>query len=229
MSSSEHLNQSLDLDNDYVVIKEIQVDQGQEPVRIDKYLFNRLENTSRNRIQVAASASCIHVNAQPVKSNYKVKPGDSISVIIPEPPKRYDLKPENIPLEIVFEDDHVMVINKPAGLVVHPGVGNHEGTLVNGLLYHFSELPQRDEMDRPGIVHRLDKDTSGLMVIAKTEFALTHLAKQFFDKTITRRYAALISIRSPFLYNQAHFVRDWGFKIQLLTSIRMLKSQDFGM
>lgn len=171
----------------------IQADQGQTPIRIDKFLVDKLPRVSRNRIQQAARANCILVSGKSVKSNYKVKPGDDISLVLAFPPSDVELKPENIPLNILFEDEYLCVINKPAGLVVHPGIGNPSGTLVNALLYHFKNLPNADEdRSRPGLVHRLDKNTSGLMVIAKDEEAMTHLAKQFFDRTIRRSYVALV-------------------------------------
>ena len=167
------------------------VDKGQAPLRIDKYLMNRIENATRNKIQAAAKDGSIYVNDAPVKQNYKVKPFDKIRVLFEHPPYEYLLTPENIPLEIVYEDDEVLVINKPAGMVVHPGHGNYSGTLINALVYHFENLPNNSS-ERPGLVHRIDKDTSGLLVIAKTEQAMTHLSKQFFDKTSEREYLALV-------------------------------------
>lgn len=168
-------------------------DRGQEPLRIDKFLVIRLENTSRNRIQNAADAGCILVNGKAVKSNYRIKPLDEISVVLPYKPMKFDLKPEPIPLSVLYEDDDVLVVNKPAGLVVHPGLGNFSGTLVNALLHHFQQLPTpADEPFRPGLVHRIDKFTSGILVVAKQEYAMTHLAKQFFDHSIQRRYLALV-------------------------------------
>lgn len=169
------------------------VDKGQDLLRIDKFLHSRLENTSRNKIQNAAAAGNILVNEIPVKSNYKVKPLDVISIVMAHPPRDKTIVPENIPLNILYEDDDVVVINKEAGMVVHPGHGNYTGTLVHALAYHFGQLPSmQNETPRPGLVHRLDKDTSGIMVIAKTEFAMTHLAKQFFDRTTKRVYLALV-------------------------------------
>lgn len=172
----------------------ISVDKGQSMVRIDKFLFDRLAHTSRNRIQTAAKAGSILVNSKPVKSNYKVKPLDEISIVLPYPVREFELVAEDIPLTILYEDDHLMVVNKQAGLVVHPGHGNYTGTLVNGLVYHFEQLPKgkTKENHRPGLVHRLDKNTSGVMVIAKTEEALTLLARQFFDRTTERTYHALV-------------------------------------
>ena len=169
------------------------MDAGQEPMRIDKFLVNRIERASRNRIQNAARAGSILVNGKEVKPNYRVKPHDEISIVLAEPPREIELLPENIPLDIIFEDKYLIVLNKPAGLVVHPGYGNYTGTLVNALVYHFENLPDRSEQQhRPGLVHRLDKDTSGLIVIAKEEYTMTHLAKQFFDRTIKRTYHALV-------------------------------------
>ena len=152
------------------------VDKGQEPLRIDKFLMNRIENATRNKIQKAAKDGYIRVNENSVKSSYKVKSGDKIKILFTHPPYENLLTPENIDLDIVFEDESIIIINKPSGLVVHPGHGNYSGTLINGLLYHFKNLPNNSS-DRPGLVHRIDKDTSGLIVIAKTEKAMTFLAK----------------------------------------------------
>ncbi|MBL4706250.1 MAG: RluA family pseudouridine synthase, partial [Flavobacteriales bacterium] len=168
-------------------------DKGQEPLRIDKFLLDRVPNTSRNRLQVAAKNGNILVNKLPVKSNYKVKPDDEISIVLPYPIREIELIPEDIPIDIVYEDDEVLVLNKQAGIVVHPGYGNYSGTLVNALVYHFENLPNgKEHTGRPGLVHRLDKNTTGIMVIAKTEDALTHLAKQFFDRTSKRQYNAIV-------------------------------------
>lgn len=171
----------------------LDVDKGQRPLRIDKYLVGKLENISRNRIQNAAGAGNILVNNKPVKSNYKVKPADTISIVMSYPPREIEIIPENIPLDILYEDEQVIVLNKKAGMVVHPGHGNLTGTLVNALYYHFKDLPlfQSGEI-RAGLVHRLDKDTSGLLVIAKTDMAHNHLAKQFFNRTIGRKYLAIV-------------------------------------
>jgi 23S rRNA pseudouridine1911/1915/1917 synthase len=168
-------------------------DKGQAVLRIDKFLSDRLANSSRNKIQQAAHAGNIVVNGEVVKPNYKVKPMDEISIVMPYPPRETELQPENIPLDILYEDDALLVLNKPSNMVVHPGYGNFSGTLVNGLIYHFQNLPEASGNEgRPGLVHRLDKNTTGIMVIAKTELALTHLAKQFFDRTSDRRYQALV-------------------------------------
>ena len=171
----------------------IVVDKGQRVMRIDKYLVNRLENTSRSKIQGAAEAGNILVNEQAVKSNYKIKPEEVISIVLPHPPRDTEILPEDIPLNVVFEDEHILVINKNAGLVVHPGVGNYTGTLINALYHYFRDLPlfQTGNM-RPGLVHRLDKNTSGILLIAKTELALNRLAKQFYDRTTSRKYLALV-------------------------------------
>lgn len=166
-------------------------DKGQNPLRVDKFLMNLVQNATRNKIQKAAAAGNIFVNDKPVKSNYKVKGGDVVTVLFEHPPYEYLLVPENIPLDIVFEDDAIVVVNKPAGMVVHPGHGNYSGTLINALTYHFENLPNNSS-NRPGLVHRIDKDTSGLLVIAKTEEAMVHLAKQFFDKSTEREYVALV-------------------------------------
>lgn len=169
-------------------------DRGQETLRIDKFLMDRIPNTSRNKIQVAAKNGNILVNKNTVKPNYKVKLGDEISIVLPYPVRNIELIPQDIPLDIVYEDDELIVINKQAGIVVHPGYGNYTGTLVNALVYHFDNLPSlpNDYFGRPGLVHRLDKNTTGLMVVAKTENALTHLANQFFERTTYRRYNALV-------------------------------------
>jgi 23S rRNA pseudouridine1911/1915/1917 synthase len=169
-------------------------DPGQVVVRIDKFLIDRLPNTSRNKIQVAAKNGNVLVNSQKVKQNYKVKPGDEVSIVMPYPVREIELIPQDISIEIVYEDDFLAVVNKPSNMVVHPGYGNYSGTLVNALVYHFNNLPFRtqDYYGRPGLVHRLDKHTTGLMVIAKTEYALTHLAKQFYDRTTERKYRALV-------------------------------------
>ncbi len=171
----------------------IVVDKGQQIMRIDKYLVNRMVNTSRSKIQAAAEAGNILVNEQAVKSNYKIKPEEVISIVLPHPPRDTEILPEDIPLDIVFEDEHILVINKTAGLVVHPGVGNYTGTLINALYYYFRDLPlfQTGDM-RPGLVHRLDKNTSGILLIAKTELSLNRLAKQFYDRTTSRKYLALV-------------------------------------
>jgi 23S rRNA pseudouridine1911/1915/1917 synthase len=168
-------------------------DPGQSVLRIDKFLSDRLENTSRTRIQTAANAGNILVNNNPVKPNYKVKPGDIVQVVLPTPQREIELIPENIPLHIVYEDDDVLVVNKEPGMVVHPAYGNYTGTLVNALMWHFRDLPLFNTGEsRPGLVHRLDKNTSGILVIAKNEFALNRLSKQFFDRTTDRRYNALV-------------------------------------
>ena len=166
-------------------------DSGQQALRVDKFLMNRIENATRNKIQQAAKAGSVRVNDVVVKSNYKVKGGDQVKVLFTHPPYENLLVGEDIPLDIVYEDDALVVVNKAAGMVVHPGHGNYNGTLLNALLYHFESLPLNAN-DRPGLVHRIDKDTSGLLVVAKTEKAMTHLAKQFFDKTSQRSYYALV-------------------------------------
>lgn len=169
------------------------VDRGQTPVRIDKYLSDRIVNSSRNRIQKAADSGFVMVNDKPVKSNYKVKPLDVVTVMMDRPRYENDIIPEDIPLDIVYEDDYLMVVNKPAGLVVHPGHGNYTGTLVNALAWHMRDNPDYDANDpQVGLVHRIDKNTSGLLVIAKTPDAKTSLGIQFFNKTTRRRYNALV-------------------------------------
>lgn len=168
-----------------------EVPKGQELLRIDKFLMQVVANTTRNKIQKAADNGDIYVNDIPVKSNYRVKPLDVVRILLPHPPFENRIDPEDIPLDIVYEDDALLLINKPAGLVVHPGHGNYTGTLVNALAFHFQNLPLNSS-ERPGLVHRIDKDTSGLLVIAKTETAMTHLAKQFEAKTSEREYIALV-------------------------------------
>ncbi|HAI56968.1 MAG: RluA family pseudouridine synthase [Saprospiraceae bacterium] len=184
---------------DYNELHELQtmtVDKGQGPIRIDKFLMARMEQMSRNRLQNGIADGLITVNDKPVKTNYKVRPLDVIKVYLTEAPRDRTILPEEMDLDIIHEDEDVMVINKPPGLVVHPGVGNYSGTLVNGLAHYFQNHPlplkEGNENDRPGLVHRIDKDTSGLMVIAKNENAMTNLAAQFFDHTIDREYLALV-------------------------------------
>ena len=166
---------------------------GQSLLRVDKFLFARLENTSRTRIRNAANAGNILVNNKPVKPNYRVKPGDLIQVVLPNPPREIELIPENIPLNIIYEDDDVIVVNKEAGMVVHPAYGNYTGTLVNALMWHFRDIPlfQTGEL-RPGLVHRIDKNTSGLLVVAKNELSLNILSRQFYERTTDRKYIALV-------------------------------------
>lgn len=168
-------------------------DPGQATLRVDKFLINKLENTSRSRIQSAANAGNILSNGIPVKPNYRVKPGDLVTVVLPHPPRKIELIPEDIPLDIVFEDEDVILVNKQAGLVVHPGYGNYTGTLVNALMFHLRDNPLfHSGEERPGLVHRIDKNTSGLLVVAKNEHALNKLASQFFHKTSKRTYNALV-------------------------------------
>ncbi len=183
--------ETLDLDESLYEHYFFTADSGQQALRVDKFLMNRIENATRNKIQQAAKAGSVRVNDVVVKSNYKVKGGDQVKVLFTHPPYENLLVGEDIPLDIVYEDDALVVINKAAGMVVHPGHGNYNRTLLNALLYHFKSLPLNSN-DRPGLVHRIDKDTSGLLVVAKTEKAMTHLAKQFFDKTSQRSYYALV-------------------------------------
>lgn len=177
-------------------------DAGQEPIRVDKFMTEKLQHSSRNRIQKAADAGFVHVNDRPVKSNYKVRAGDVVTLMLDRPRHDNSILPENIPLDIVYEDDELLVVNKPAGLVVHPGVGNFTGTLVNALAYYLRDLPSYDPNDpEVGLVHRIDKDTSGLLVVAKTPEAKTSLGAQFFNKTTHRSYEALV---------WGHFADDEG-------------------
>lgn len=166
-------------------------DKGQSPLRVDKYLMNKVENATRNKIQKSAKDGNIYVNEVIVKQNYKVKAGDVVTVMFEHPPYEMLLTPEDLPIDIVYEDDDLLVVNKKPGMVVHPGHGNYSGTLINALIFHFDNLPNNSS-NRPGLVHRIDKDTSGLLVVAKTEEAMTHLARQFFKKTTEREYVALV-------------------------------------
>ena len=171
----------------------IVAEKGVTMIRIDKFLMNRVENTSRNRIQNAISAGAVRVNDKPIKASYKLKPLDVITMVLPDPPRDTEVYPEDIPLDIVYEDDDVLLVNKEAGMVVHPGYNNYTGTLVNALTYHLNQLPTLPgNTGRPGLVHRIDKDTSGLLIIAKNEWAMTYLAKQFYEHSINRRYIALV-------------------------------------
>ena len=190
MMTEEHTPE-IELDDDLFEHFRFEVPKGQEFLRIDKYLMHMLPNSTRNKIQNAATNGNIYVNDVPVKSNYKVKPFDVVRILLSHPPFENRVDPENIPLDIVYEDDTLLLVNKEPGMVVHPGHGNYTGTLVNALAYHFENLPMNSS-ERPGLVHRIDKDTSGLLVIAKTEAAMTHLAKQFEAKTSEREYIALV-------------------------------------
>ncbi len=178
-------------DNELFEHHRVVASKGQVPLRVDKFLMNFIENATRNKIQQAAKDGHVWVNGAMVKSNYKVKAGDEIQVMFEHPPHEFLLVPEDIPLDIVYEDEVLLVVNKPAGMVVHPGHGNYSGTLINALIFHTDNLPANSN-ERPGLVHRIDKDTSGLLVVAKTETAMTHLSKQFFDKTSEREYVALV-------------------------------------
>lgn len=166
-------------------------EKGQSPLRIDKYLMNFVENATRNKIQAAAKSGNIFVNGIPVKSNYKVKANDIIKVLFEHPPHENLLIAEDIAIDVIYEDEDLLVVNKPAGMVVHPGHGNYSGTLINALIFHFDNLPNNSS-ERPGLVHRIDKDTSGLLVVAKTEIAMTHLSSQFKNKTSEREYVAIV-------------------------------------
>ena len=183
------LHENEDSDNEMYEHFRFVVDKGQSPLRMDKFLFSRIENASRNKIQVAAKADCVLVNGKPEKSSYKVKPLDVITILMSKPPRDTEVIPQNIPLDIVYEDDDVIIVNKKAGMVVHPSYANYDGTLVNALTYYFNE---QGKGAIPALVHRIDKDTSGLLLVAKNEVAQTYLAKQFFDHTVERRYQALV-------------------------------------
>jgi 23S rRNA pseudouridine1911/1915/1917 synthase len=190
---SEEENLGLGNDGQFHEHFRFTVDKGQALLRIDKYLVNCIAQISRNRIQDAADANCILVNGKPVKSNYKVKPHDEISIMLSYPPSDFEIVPEDIPLSIAYEDKDIILVNKGPGMVVHPGFGNFQGTLLNALSWHLKDSPDFDVSDpRLGLVHRIDKDTSGLLLIAKNEEAKTHLGKQFFNKTTQRTYNALV-------------------------------------
>ena len=182
---------TIDLEDELYEHFRFEVPKGQAALRIDKYLMGLIQNATRNKIQTAATEGNIFVNDATVKSNYKVKANDVVRVMLTHPPYENHIIPENIPLDIVYEDDTLLLINKLPGMVVHPGHGNYTGTLVHALAYHFDNLPMNSS-ERPGLVHRIDKDTSGSLVIAKTEAAMTHLAKQFEAKTSEREYVALV-------------------------------------
>lgn len=185
-------NQSQDIENEELYEHyKFTASSGQVPLRVDKFLMNFVENATRNKVQQAAKAGNVLVNEIAVKPNYKVKPNDVVRVVLAHPPHENLLVAEDIPLDIVFEDETLIVVNKPAGMVVHPGHGNYSGTLVNGLIHHIENLPTNAN-ERPGLVHRIDKDTSGLLVVAKTEFAMANLSRQFFDRTTERLYYALV-------------------------------------
>lgn len=175
------------------------VEKGQFMIRIDKFIMMRLSNTTRTKIQNACESGFVRVNGKPVKANYKIKPLDEISIVLTVPPRDVEVVPENIPVNITYEDDYLLIVNKEPGMVVHPAYGNYRGTLVNALAYHFQNLPTTRTklnndvyMDRPGLVHRIDKNTSGIIIIAKTELAMTRLAKDFYDRTMDRKYVALV-------------------------------------
>jgi 23S rRNA pseudouridine1911/1915/1917 synthase len=192
-NDADSTNESLEDAEELFEHHRLIADVGQELLRIDKFLMDRIPNVSRNRLQNIAKAGNLLVNGKAVKSNYKVHPGDDISIVLPFPVRENKLVPEDIPIDIFYEDDEVVVVNKPANMVVHPGYGNYSGTLMNALAFHFEGLPKRDDYEnRPGLVHRIDKHTTGLLVIAKSEDSLTHLSKQFFDRTTDRRYYALV-------------------------------------
>ncbi|MBL7779471.1 MAG: RluA family pseudouridine synthase [Chitinophagales bacterium] len=190
----ELLNEAESAGDELVERTTFVIDKGQEPIRIDKFLHNILgNNISRTKIRYAADAGNITIDGKPVKQNYKVRGGDEVGLLIPRHAENYDLLPENIPLDIVYEDDDLLVVNKDPYMVMHPGLGNPKGTLINALMWHFNDLPSAGgEFYRPGLVHRIDKGTSGLVVVAKNEMALAHLAKQFFNKTTKRKYVALV-------------------------------------
>ena len=205
MIMTEYTEELDDLEDEQQPLYEhfrIVVDEGQSPLRIDKYMFEKLQHSSRNRIQQAADAGFVHVNDRPVKSNYKVRPNDVITLMLDRPRHDSTIEAEDIPLNIVYEDAELLVVDKPAGLVVHPGAGNFHGTLVNAVAWHLKDLPSYDPNDpEVGLVHRIDKDTSGLLLVAKTPDAKRKLGVQFFNKTTRRSYNALV---------WGHFAEDEG-------------------
>ena len=184
-------NSKLDFEQELHEHFAFDINSGQEPLRIDKFLMSRIENATRNKIQKAAKEGSIRVNDKIVKSSYKVKKDDKVRILFSHPPYENLLTPEKLDLDIEYEDDSIIIVNKKSGMVVHPGHGNYSGTLINALLYHFDNLPNNSS-NRPGLVHRIDKDTSGLLVIAKTEKSMTLMAKQFFNKSVEREYYALV-------------------------------------
>ena len=169
-----------------------EADKGQEPLRVDKFLMNFIENASRNKIQQSAKDGYVHVNGNPVKVNYKVKGGDIVTVEYKNPPREHELIPQDIPINIIYEDDDILIVNKEAGMVVHPGFGNWEGTLVNALAFHFKNLPNMGDDTRPGLVHRIDKNTSGILIIAKNEKSMTVMGDKFANRDLNRRYLSLV-------------------------------------
>ena len=187
------VTQETDEEEDLFEHYRIVVDKGQSPMRLDKFLSLHVPNATRTKIQNGIDVAAIKVNDTPSKASYKVKPGDVIVLALPQPPRDTEIIPEDIPLDIIYEDEEITLVNKPAGMVVHPAFGNWTGTLVNALVHHFQHLPTGRNGDiRPGLVHRIDKDTSGLLVIARSEYGMTYLAKQFFEHTIERTYYALV-------------------------------------
>lgn len=204
-NNTDNNNDNDDLDDETQQLYEhfrFEADQGQQPLRVDKFMCEKLPHSSRNRIQRAADSGFVHVNDRPVKSNYKVRAGDVVTLMLDRPRHDSTIEPEEMPLDIVYEDDQLMVVNKPAGLVVHPGAGNFHGTLVNAIAWHMKDVPSYDPNNpEVGLVHRIDKDTSGLLVVAKTPEAKTNLSVQFFNKTTHRSYNALV---------WGHFTEDEG-------------------
>lgn len=193
LKETEYDNSILDEEQELYEHYRFIVDKGQGLLRIDKFLMLRIENVSRNKIQNAANAANILVNDKPVKPNYRVKPNDIISIVMAQPPREIEIIPENIPIEIVYEDSDLIIVNKNPDMVVHPGYGNYTGTLLNAITYHLSQNGKSiNDDNRPYLVHRIDKNTSGILLIAKNEFSQTHLARQFYEHSIERKYQALV-------------------------------------
>jgi 23S rRNA pseudouridine1911/1915/1917 synthase len=200
MSEFEEPQEELNPDEEQALYEHhnIKVAKGQVSMRIDKFIMISVANTTRTKVQAACDAGFVLVNGKPAKSSYKIKPLDEISIVLTVPPRNVEVLPENIPIDITYEDEYLVIVNKKPGMVVHPGYGNYTGTLVNALAYHFENLPKtrtklnNDQyLERPGLVHRIDKNTSGIIIIAKTEVAMTRLAKDFYDRTMDRRYVAI--------------------------------------
>ncbi|MEG1572930.1 MAG: RluA family pseudouridine synthase, partial [Bacteroidales bacterium] len=188
----EEIENTEEIENEFFEHFRIEIDKGQSPLRIDKFLMDRIINTTRNKIQNAACSGNILVNGKTVKPNYRVRPLDIVSIVLAHPPRETEITPEDIPLDIVYEDSEVLVVNKAPNMVVHPGFGNFQGTLLNALTFYLQKNAQKGQTGKPYLVHRIDKNTSGLLLIAKTEIAQSYLAKQFYEHSVERKYYALV-------------------------------------